>query len=422
MPGMKHGPLTTMVLAAAIASATHISPASANNLQEEVVVTPRKPVTPREEEILSSAGIKVLRHIAQARSGIAKGDTASAGAQLAKAERLLDIIHAALPATEIKDRIWVSDKDLEYQDTRVVTPDLVPIRISLDELLDIMPARQAEERMEEARGHTARARPRESDETEAVDSMLRYTELDLPVAATRNHVRSAKADLAQGKPQAADSALKAAEQGVVFVAVAIDEPLALAKMSLWQALEDYTKRDFDAARADLDQARVYLEKAAGSTDEKAREFVNTLLVDTESLRNDIEKSEDARTRLQTLWSRTKALAERSEAYVDAGWARYHARSPVKTDLIEARLHLENAGIDLFTGNDPVGAGTELQESERYLDNARTRVEGQTGGTIDKSQVTDVYAGVKSLADDPAAGEKAAYAQLRQKMDTMIESL
>jgi hypothetical protein len=173
---------------------------SAADIHEKVTVASGKVVNPREEAVISSAGVKVLRHIAQARSAIHGKDAQSARTELGQVEKLLDIIQAALPTTQVKDRIWVAKKHLEYENTEEVLPDLIPIYSSLDELIDIMPVDMPKKHLEQAKEHLKSGDKESAMEAlEATDAALQYTEVDLPLSTTRQLVAQAKADLDKEK-------------------------------------------------------------------------------------------------------------------------------------------------------------------------------------------------------------------------------
>ena len=179
-------------------------PVSAASVQEDVTVSPQHPINAADEAVISSAAVKVLRHIAEARGHLQgdKPDQDAAKAELGKAETLLDIIQAALPAAEVKDRIWVAQKHLEYKDTREVLPDLVPIFASVDELADYMP-------VDQAKGHLAKAKEamgkdqkdQAKDELKQVDEALVYVEADLPLGSTRTLVEPSRGRSGQERHQ-----------------------------------------------------------------------------------------------------------------------------------------------------------------------------------------------------------------------------
>jgi len=160
----------------------------------------------------------MLRHIAQARSDIHNKDADAAQAELGQADKLLDIIREALPTTSIKDRIWVAKKHLEYEDTQEVLPGLVPIYSSLNEMMDIMPAKAARGQLDKAKEHLkAGDKSNARKALDATDAALQYTEVDLPLSTTRHLVAQARADIGKKQLDEADKTLQAAEDGVVFI-------------------------------------------------------------------------------------------------------------------------------------------------------------------------------------------------------------
>ena len=117
MVNMRIKPLALAVTLCAMGPTLLAAPVSAAAVQEELTITQGKTITPREEAVISSAGVKVLRHIAQARSDIRNRDVDGVKQELDQADKLLDIIQAGLPTTKVKDRIWVAKKHLEYENT-----------------------------------------------------------------------------------------------------------------------------------------------------------------------------------------------------------------------------------------------------------------------------------------------------------------
>jgi lipoate synthase len=122
-------------------------PVWAKSIEGEITVTPVKTVTPEEESVISSAAVKVLRHIVQARGDIK--EKARAKEELNKSLDLIDIIKASLPTAKVKDHIWVAKKHLDYESTEEVMPDMVPIYTALDEIEDLVPVKQAKKHLDE---------------------------------------------------------------------------------------------------------------------------------------------------------------------------------------------------------------------------------------------------------------------------------
>ena len=396
---------------------------SSATIQEQVTVKPGKTINPQEESVISSAGAKVLRHIAEARADIHNKDIESAKTNLGQAEKLLDIIQASVPTTKIKDQIWVAKKHLEYEDTQEVLPDLIPIYASMDELVDTMPVEAAKKHLDQAKeqlksGDNVKA----SKSLEATAAALQYTEIDLPLGTTRQLVSRAKTALDKGNPEDAAKALKSAEDNVVFLSAAIEQPMFTAKALLWQTVLDLEAANTDLAKADLKGAIGYLEIATHSDNKSTRDAAGQILAQAREYQKDLDSGVDIGARVRRLWEHAQALAERDVEYLSTGWSRYRAESPLKSDLIEARLHLANARIDLFTGHESDKARNELESARRLLDQAGEEASKQQTENSNKEQIADFQKSLSELGTDPASASESNYASLQQQLGSMIQSL
>ena len=416
-------PLTLAIVLGGLGPLMLSAPVSAAAIQEQVSVKPEKTISPQEEAVISSAGAKVLRHIAQARADIHNKDIEGAKTSLGQAEKLLDIIQTSVPTAKIKDQIWVAKKHLEYEDTQEVLPDLIPIYASMDELVDTMPVEAAKKHLDQAKeqlksGDNVKA----SKALEATAAALQYTEVDLPLSTTRQLVSSAKTALDKGKPEDAANALKSAEDNVVFLSAAIEQPLFTAKALLWQTVQDLEAANTDLAKADLKGAIGYLEIASHSDNKSTRDAAGQILAQARDLQKDLDSGVDVGARVRRLWAHAQALAERDVEYLATGWARYRADSPLKSDLIEAKLHLANARIDLFTGHEPEKARNELESARGLLDQAAKEAGKQRSENGRNAQIADVLKAVSELGSDPASTSESSYASLQQQLGDMIQSL
>ena len=415
--------LALAIAMAGVGPAMLAAPVSAANIQEEVSMAPGKSISPQEEAVISSAGVKVLRHIAQARSDIHGKDMEAAKNELAQADKLLNIIQQALPTTEVKDRIWVAKKHLEYEDSQQVLPDLIPIYSSLDELVDVMPVEVAKQHLDEAKKHLMSGDKEQARKSlDATDAALQYTEVDLPLHTTRRFVAEAMANLSKEKSDQADQALKSAEDSVVYLSVAIQQPLFTAKALLWQTVLDLNAKDQKMAKADLQGAIGYLEIASKSDQKPTQEVASQLLGEAKQLQKDMNGGKDISTDVRQLWQRAEALADRSMEYMASGWERYRASSPFKADLIEAKLHVTNAGIDLFTGKDPANAKKELDAARKYLDQAAEQAKKNKSDDAYQKGIAGFQKEVMGLSTDPGSAKQAQYSSLEQELGSMIRSL
>jgi hypothetical protein len=398
-------------------------PVLAADIHEQVTVTPDKTVTPQEEAVISSAGVKVLRHITQARAHIRDKDSKGARAELDQARKLLEIIRVALPTSRIKDRISVAKKHLQYASTQEVLPDLIPIYASLDELIQIMPTEDAKRHLDEARDYLKSGdKDKARKALEATAGALRYTEVDLPLGTTRRLVTQAIRDLEQQKPAEADKALQAADKSVIFMSVTLHQPLLKARTLLWQTLLELRAGNRDAAQSDLKTAIACLEAAGKSRDKATREAAEQALVQAGRLQSDLEGGVDVGAELRQLWQRTEAAADRSAEYLAAGWEKYRTDDPLKSELIEAKLHLTNARIDVFTGHQAAQATEELRLAEQSLGQASATAQEQDSDAGYQKQIIALQRALGELRSDPAAVGETRYSGLQQQLHRMIGTL
>jgi cellobiose-specific phosphotransferase system component IIA len=257
---------------------------SAEDVKETITTTPSKKLSEKEASIVSSSAVKVLRHIAQARSDIEKKNTKEAGNELRQALALIEIIQEALPTTKVKDQIWVAKTHLSYENTEEVAPDLIPIYASLDEIEDLVPAEKAKEHVKNAEKHLSKGdKEKAKNELEAADEALVYTEIDVPLSFTKEHVVAAQDYLSQNKPEKADESLKAAEDGVEIISIGVFSPIAQARGSFWKATKKYVAGDWNGAKKDLEKAKEYLADAIETGDVKIKAEAQKLEADIETL-------------------------------------------------------------------------------------------------------------------------------------------
>ena len=414
-------PLVTALLIAVAAGGPAVA---APVISEKVAVAPGRQITPQDEVAISSAAVKVLRHIADARGDLrgARPDTEEAQAQLEQSEKLLEIIAAALPTTMVEDRIWVAKKHLEYEDTQEVLPDLVPIYASLDELVDYVPTAKAKAHLDQAKRALEKGdKPKATEQLQAAGDALMYVEADLPLGTTRRLVTEAKADLAKGDVKSAEQALVGAEDNVVFISISFDAPLTHAKAALWRAEQDYGLGEQDFAKADLNEAVKYLEDAAQTADKVTRKAVAKLVAEVRDVNQAIQSGQEGiTTRLQSAWRRVEALSQRSAEYTSTGWQRLRADGAGKKDLIEAKLQLAYARIDHLYASDDAAAKVELAEAKAYLDAASGAVV-QPGRKHAVDDVSALVAGLdQALKDgDGAHSDAAAFHRAEHRLATLI---
>jgi hypothetical protein len=418
--------LAAVALAAGLSTSLAAAPAIAASkeaiVQEQVTVSPLSRISPREGRVLSSAAAKVLRHIVEARTAIRNKQVASAKSELHQAQTLLSIIETGLPTTEVKDRIWVAKQHLEYKNSEEVVPDLIPIYSTLDALVDVMPVKEAQAHLEKAKAHLQKGeKDKAKAELEATDEALVYTEIDLPLAGTRQRVSEALADLAKGDSQKAEKALQAAENNVVFLSVGVDEPILSAQSLIWAASQHYGAGDKKLARSEIQQAIAFLKTAKKSPDKVTRTEARNLLGEAKALEAKMEGDSDLTRDLKHLWHRTRALADRSVEYMGTGWAKWRSHSPLKSDLIEAKYQLSVARIEQFVANDAGAARQHVKAAEEYLEKAGQEADEYATDEVYKDQIK----GLEQAVDRFKAVKDAnglEYTKLNTELRQMIQSL
>jgi hypothetical protein len=412
MSSQKLKPIATAILLGGLSTTTVSALALAADVRQQSA-TMETSASQGEEEVISSAGAKVLRHIAQARNYNHQRNEKAATEQLQEATALLATINRALPTSVIKSQIAAGKTQLEEERTT----DLVPIATSLDELSGSLPVTYAKKHLDKARQYLEQGEPEGAmAELDAIDAALVYTEVDLPLGATEHLIDLAQAKYAEGNLDAADQALKAAEDEVVYLSLAVDEPLVAARSSLWRAAQHHAAGTIALAKTDLDRAIHDLELAAEGTDQKARKAIHSLRQQVVSLRNSIADETDLSSRLEEFWRRADALAQRSVEHVTTGWERLLSDSGVKSDLIEAKLHLAYAEIDRFTAQRPDQAEQELRQAESHLHQAASRSLGDEQATI--NQIRDDVAHLGSVD----AQREGDYEHVQTRLRNLIQWL
>ncbi|MGD2081522.1 MAG: YfdX family protein [Chromatiales bacterium] len=415
-------PVAAAVLLAAVAASGSVL--ADGSIQEDLTVTPGRQISPQDEAAISSAAVKVLRHVAGARGELQgdEPDAEKAKVELGQAEKLLDIIQAGLPTTRIKDHIWVAKKDLEYEDSREVLPDLVPIYASLDELVDYMPKARAH--LDQAREAVkAGDKSKAGEQLKALDDALVYAEADLPLSSTRNLVAEAEEDLANDDAKAADAALATAQDDVVFVTVSFQSPLTNAKAALWRAWQDYRLGEKEYAKADLDEAVGYLERVAQSDDEVMRQAAENLVAEVRDLHGSIEAGDERfGAAIEGAWHRVRALSERAAESISTGWQRLRAEGAGKEDLIEAKLQLAYARIDHLYSADDAAAKVDLAEARGYLDSALREARPEVKDEVE--QVSALVAGLDSALQGgkQAGSDEGAFDKAEAQLGALIHQI
>lgn len=276
-------------------------------INEEVSVSPGKPLSFPQQERIANLAVKALKHIAKARGFIYAHNFSDAKGELTESQKLMDIIRDSLPTTRIKDHIWVAQKHLSYEASEEVIPDLVPIYASLDEIQSFVSVDKTRAHLDEAKKALKEDDKKKGAQAlELAGESLVYVEIDLPLRYTERKVANALHLLAEGKGQEADQLLKEAEDGVQVISISSYGPMVLAQESLWQATKDYAKGRYEAARRSLADAKVFLKMAARQADEKTKAALAKLNLKIDELEKKMTDSgSDFSKEIKGLWNKTK---------------------------------------------------------------------------------------------------------------------
>lgn len=383
-------------------------------LQEEISTTPGRAITRADEAMVSAAANKVLRHIAKARDAIRRQNADGAKQELRQAETLMDIIRDVAPTTVVKDRMWTADKKLSYENTEEVGPGSVPIFSDLGEreVVNTVKLKTAKA--------GAKGNPALGEEAEAADVMLYYEELGLPLGPTRHFIAVAQAELRKKRLDAADQALRAAQDSVDFVGVFLPEPLLAARVNLERAHAHYSAGKLPQAKADVTTAIGQMEAAAGNADPAAKADVDKLLNDAKSLQARIDKGETTLGgELRSLWRHTDALADRAMESTAVGWARLRQHGKARADLIEAKRYVAYADIDANVGKEPDKARAALVKARDALERAAQDSAGKSEAEV---FIKDARAMVDSLLAGQAKTDPGEMANLKSQLAQALGKL
>ena len=411
-----------MIASILTVSAVVIQNVLADEVRENLSISPGRTITPAEERIMARSAAHILRYIADARSAIAANDIAKATSDLQQSLNLIDILKLQQPTVKVRDHIWVAKKHLEYESTEEVAEDLVPIEADLTKIEDFVPVEEARKHIRSAGAYLKKGdKAGAKKELEAADAALIYTEVDLPLSNTERQITAALKALNNQQLAKADKALKQAEDGVQILSVAITAPITKARDSIWQASKDFAARHYAAAKKDLAKASEWLDKAAHSTDKTTREEAMKLKEDLEKLKMQMNMTaQGAGAGMSRLWQRSQALVERESEKASAAWGKLHDEIATKEDLIEAKLHLTYAQTAQFVKGKSEEVSSELDKAQGYLDKA-----AKTSDKALKSKIHTMMDELKQLKanlHDKSSKAHARYDQLKADLRQTIHDI
>jgi len=375
---------------------SHLSQARENTaaLPPEITFTEGYPLT---------SVSRISREIAKARGDIHENNLNDAAEALNRASVGIKFIRESSPAARVRDYVWVARRHLPFEDTEKIMKDFVAIHAALKDMERTRFVQNAEEYIDRATiSLEKKDRDKAKTELELADKALLYSELNPPLSITEDFITSAQGFLKQGLPEKADLDLKNAEDQLQFMVTDLYSPLPQARKSIWSSSRHFADREYSTAKKDLERAEVFLKKAMRSGDVKTRQQAGKLLRDLTVLKDRVEKGgKTGEAHIKSLWERTRALAERDAEYMTLAAGKIETIGGVKKDIINARMHILNAKAYQLTEGNVRRARREMEEAEKYLDNAMAKADEDT-----RRQLLEINTEVRRLGSESDKKEQA----------------
>ena len=233
--------------------------------------------TPAAELIVAQGG-RILRDIAEARAEVHRGYSLPVERDIDRADRMLDVIEESMPTAEVRQRIWVARRHLEYAEIQEVKSDLVPIYVALERVESLVPADSIRRHLDRANRHLENGDRKAAERQLArADQELLFVDVDLPLSSTRRHLAEAREALALGDHERTDADLQRAESDLAFLTGFARSPLESARWSLSEAAAACTSGDFEGAERYVTLARQSVERASDDASEPSPRALNEVV-------------------------------------------------------------------------------------------------------------------------------------------------
>lgn len=351
-----------------IISSTSLSRAQ---IEKSDYPVPYKSITTEVESTTNRTVLIAMRHIAQARADIHRKALASARRDVAKAALLIESIRDDLSTEPAKNLIRIALQHLEYEKPEKVLRDLPPIYASLEASSIYLPTDKAKRHLDLAKDYLGKNSKLDAErELSLADKSLIIVEVELPLLTVQQYVTKAQKYLAANKAAKADKALQVAEQRAMALYTGINSPVFKAKQLSWWAFRNYSAVKHAETGKNLAQARNFLNRAATSGSTKLKEEAGKLSAELGEVEKKLAgEGKVAESTLKAAWEKSKALAERSAAYLSASLSEAETTLGIESYLIEAKLHVAYAETYQMTTLEPDKAVKELDSAYSYLQKA-----------------------------------------------------
>jgi len=171
---------------------------------------------------VSKSGAEVVAYIEKARADLDKLNWMGARWNTAKARGILGEVREKSPSLRIQDRIAAALKFLKSND-QPKPETLLPIYAELDTVTDVDEYADVRVRIDQARARIAAGQVDEAaDALVEASSVVRYTEIDLPIEETSSRLTRAMLQLDHRDIASAKQTLREADEQIkVFTTVAM---------------------------------------------------------------------------------------------------------------------------------------------------------------------------------------------------------
>ena len=334
-------------------------------------VAPFNSIAPDDETTVERTTIFGLREIAQARSDIHHKNWSSAQLHLTESARLMEMIEDDLSTATTKNFIQIARKHLEYESAKQVLQELPSIYLSLDTISFYIPTDKTKLHIDKAADYLKNNHKMDAEkELLQADKSLVENEMRLPLLKMQIYLAKAQRYLATKNYSKANEALQTAESRGRVLYTGIRSPLHYAERNLWLAFRNFSTATQTETGTHLAQAKNYLNKVATVGSAKDKEEAGKLSSELDTLEKKLAgEGKVAESDLKTAWEKSKALVERSAAYLSAGLSEEETPLGKDSNLIEARLHVMYAQTYHLTTAEPVKAIIELDAANSYLQKA-----------------------------------------------------
>lgn len=186
---------------------------------ETLTETPLKLDTRAQAAMISTMAVHGLRYVADARSAIHEKQYKMAQDNLMQAQSLFQMARNNLSTARIRDEIQIAKKHLDYEETAMVEPDLIPIYSSVALVTDEPTRSRWTAALDRLKSflHLGKKAAAKAQLNQLEQGVI-LTEVSLPLKQTEDKVATAQKQLATKNYKAADATLADAE-GNLRVAV-----------------------------------------------------------------------------------------------------------------------------------------------------------------------------------------------------------